>query len=1696
MPIGTISQALKLIQSGTSVQSSYTYYLTPSMPANYASAPPTQYFTTPGGPTHYSYASGHFVNMTSATYSNFLTLITGRMEGLSNSSFSALGSFSADILISGLNVDMYLGTDPTLGFAYYPNSTSSPLDLDIVLTHLGLTTDWDVTLSHEIMHSLGLRDVGPAAGGGLYSGVENTGQYTMMAYNRQVPENRFVIELQLYDVAAFQALHGRDISYNATDTTINQFTETWGAATGQDRIFAIWDAAGKDTIDASGMSRAALIDLRPGYFSSIGPNSNFAVTAGTTPAVTNQGKLNISIAYGAYIEDAKGTAEADLIIGNLLSNTLEGGNGNDVIFGEGNGAIYDAGDGVDNYQQITTTGSHVEAAPATIQAYLDNKAKQQDHLLGGGGDDYLHGGRGADIIEGNAGNDYILGGGGFDEIWGGDRDNDQGVSDGTDKVSYAAVGAGISITYTGGEGGNPPNLGIVDGEGGVDNLHSIEEIIGTAHRDYFSYAGDIAAGYALTIDAGAGQTGNDIINANLSTAAAGLTIMVPQASGDSYLESNSTHGRIYLKNFHTQVIGSNYDDTITDEADGDKHIDGGGGDDVITVGGDAGDSTLQGGMGDDTITGGDGNDVIIGDTLLTYAEGANHLYGGDGADHIISTSYSDHIEGGDGDDFIEVRVGYGEGFYLRPGAGNDLIDATQWGSVDVVFGPDDGHDTILRPDADHVFSSQPNVILDGVAYSDVILVWGVTPDSMGFFSGYGDVALVVQSTGASVFVSRVWGHVSFTGGVSSDGAPNFLELGINGGPFYQYTHVGIHVVVGDPSVYNTAAADYAAATALPPGAGEGGPGDDDLSGGRGDDSLSGGDGNDSFSASGGNDTIDGGDGTDVLNLFGARTSFSITAENGGLTVVDLTGGEGTLTLTSVEKIFFATDNEEYEIGDLIGFNGTEGDDTLTGSDRDNQMSGLGGNDTVYGLGGNDLIDGGDGDDTLDGGAGYDTLDGGDGVDVALYAGASSGFVIFRDVFGTISVGDPAGDSGWDTLSDVESLYFAGDDVTIAVADLPALGTEGDDELTGSARADVLFGQDGDDQLDGLAGDDDLYGGDGDDIYLLGAGTDSASDDGGDDRYVYALGDGDDDIYDGAGIDRLEFGAGIAPGDIIVSAGEEDSYVLTFANAPGSIILWGAALEDYAIEAVYFAATGQTLTLADLIGIYGTPGADDLTGTAADDRIYGLAGNDLLKGLAGNDILDGGAGADTMQGGTGNDVYVVDQSGDVVTEAYNAGSDEVRTALASYTLGANVERLTGLAATGQTLTGNSLANILTGGAGADVLNGGSGSDTAAWSWSEAGVAVDLQNAILSGDAAGDTLISIENLTGGSGADTLSGTSAANVLDGGGGADLLTGRGGNDVYYVDNVGDSVVELAGQGSDEIRTTLAALTLADNVETLRYVGSGNFDGSGNGLGNILYGGAGNDTLHGGAGVDTLIGGDGADALYGGEDGDVLEGRAGADYMEGGAGSDVYTVDNAGDVVHENADEGIEQVYSTLVAYTLTANVENLQGNANIGQHLVGNDLANVILGGYNQDTIEGGSGNDELRGQYGNDVLIGGAGDDLLVGGDGIDELTGGAGADTFRYGGWDSGTLGTADRITDFVAGEDRIDLAGVDAGFWTPGQQHFAFIGSTAFSNTAGELRYSFDGTDTYVQADWDGDGAADIEIVLTGQIVLAAADFIL
>ncbi|MGO1075375.1 calcium-binding protein, partial [Inquilinus sp. CA228] len=305
------------------------------------------------------------------------------------------------------------------------------------------------------------------------------------------------------------------------------------------------------------------------------------------------------------------------------------------------------------------------------------------------------------------------------------------------------------------------------------------------------------------------------------------------------------------------------------------------------------------------------------------------------------------------------------------------------------------------------------------------------------------------------------------------------------------------------------------------------------------------------------------------------------------------------------------------------------------------------------------------------------------------------------------------------------------------------GTPGADSLSGTNPGDPA-NPDGIDIIDGLAGNDRLFGLNGNDTLRGGAGAD-----------IMEGGDGVDtaDYQGSASVSvNLQSGGGSngdAQGDTLI----------------GIENLIGSSLSDFLV------GDGGANTLDG-----GGGGFDTLLGGGGNDQITGYGGADILEGQDGNDLLDGGTSADTLRGGAGTDTatYVRSTAGVQVdlTTGTGTGGDAAGDTLT------DIENLIG-SAFADTLTGNTANNNLTGGAGADVLDGGTGIDTASYDGSAAAVTADLRTgAGTGGDALGDTLQSIENLTGSAFGDTLRGNAGANAIDGGGGNDQIASYGGAD------------------------------------------------------------------------------------------------------------------------------------------------------------------------------------------------------------------------------------------------------------------------------------------------------------------------------
>jgi len=486
------------------------------------------------------------------------------------------------------------------------------------------------------------------------------------------------------------------------------------------------------------------------------------------------------------------------------------------------------------------------------------------------------------------------------------------------------------------------------------------------------------------------------------------------------------------------------------------------------------------------------------------------------------------------------------------------------------------------------------------------------------------------------------------------------------------------------------------------------------------------------------------------------------------------------------------------------------------------------------------------------------------------------------------------------------------------------------------------------------------------------------------------------------------------------------------------------------------------------------------------RVLGSAEGDILRGDSGNNFLDGGAGDDSLDGGSGID-----------TAGYNGSSSAVTVNLATGTgtggdaqgdTLTNIENLTG-SAFNDVLVGDAGDNILEGGAGADNIDGGSGIDTAGYNGSSSAVTVYLARSTgTGGDAQGDTLANIENLTGSDFDDVLVGGTGNNTLSGGngddylldlsGGDDAFFGEGGNDTLQGSGGADSYD--GGTGIDEVRYNNSGSAVNVNLNTGVAFGGDAVGDTFNSVENlvgsqfndILTGDDGVNRLEGFLGDDTLQGGLGADILWGGlgfDTADYSDSSVGVDarllgtgtggtaegdvmiYVEGIIGSDF--ADNlvgGGATVTLNGEDGDDILFDYSANATLIGGNGNdfMQGGIGGDAYDGGNGIDTVsfanAVGAVTANLATGtGSGNDAAGDTYANvenllgsansDTFIGDDNDnnlngqggiDFLMGGLGNDTLTGGTGGDLFQY---DTTTWGF-DIVTDFQNGTDSIDLRG--------------------------------------------------------------------
>jgi hypothetical protein len=253
-----------------------------------------------------------------AEEAHFSTVLSGLQNLLAVSLSQSNTPAAADISIGAINYAYF----QVGGWAYDPAQGSLAGDVWILNParmgsgvqfqfSYGTTGDYFyVAAPHELGHALGLKHTTEAG----FNATEDTQKYSIMSYNVEPQHVAPAYTYQIYDIASLQYLYGRNDNYNSGDTSYDNFTTTLPTGTGTyDSQISIWDGGGTDTIDTSAYAKSAFVDLRPGHFSTIGAHSEAEVTAGQ---IANTGQENISIAFGADIENAVGGTLADGILGN------------------------------------------------------------------------------------------------------------------------------------------------------------------------------------------------------------------------------------------------------------------------------------------------------------------------------------------------------------------------------------------------------------------------------------------------------------------------------------------------------------------------------------------------------------------------------------------------------------------------------------------------------------------------------------------------------------------------------------------------------------------------------------------------------------------------------------------------------------------------------------------------------------------------------------------------------------------------------------------------------------------------------------------------------------------------------------------------------------------------------------------------------------------------------------------------------------------------------------------------------------------------------------------------------------------------------------------------------------------------------------------------------------------------------------
>ena len=1322
---------------------------------------------------------------------------------------------------------------------------------------------------------------------------------------------------------------------------------------GDDTIIA---GTGDDTLE--GGTGSDVLDARTngGNNTFIGGYGDDTLYGGTGKDTLNyqnaESAINVNLTNNTITSSTEGTdtlaTHFEMIMGSNFSDTIDlrgAGALSTIVAGGGNDIIYDA------------------------STY----------------DDTIFGGDANDVIYANSGNNSYYGGNAIFDVNG---DITGSSASGDDRVNYSLASSGINVNLSIAADGATNNV-TNNGFGGQDKLYDITRITGSDYGDIIKGSSgwneiSSGAGDDWIIATNGGDTlrgGTNTVWDGTASTGDWLSFQDIGSSIDATMTAGAITGGLGNTTIFEieNLFGSSANDVLRGDSNSNT-LHGYSGNDAIF--GSSGTNFLIGGAGNDTLYTGsgvdkyDGGDVSIGSNYTSsgingtntisfyYTNGADVDLSANGGLGIInddgygneetyirnisnltgSLDYSDTLVGNSADNIIrglggaDVITGTGGENTLYGGTGNDIITAasTKNGAErgDLVFGGE-GTDTLS--------GSFNNAFLVGgtEAFADVEEDW-IDYSSMALNGTYG-MSVNLETT--TTFTDAD-GDRAFMNGTYSQ----VFQLDINGAETGNFDYVAqVENIIGSSGT------DY-------------------LMGQHGiNNTILAGTGDDTLYLSSGQDYLDGQADSDWLslqNMSGAISNFDLANNNAGDTkvynvenVIDFDGVRSqTVWGTNSANIFIMYDGNDHVLG-------------------------RSGND-IYDLGaGNDRAANNYGSDTLIGGSGTDTLDmynnlgSSQGSTVILNNITAATYNNYATGYASLGLSDLSvvtsnlAIAGLATLADgnydfyritdgrgfTDYLYndgvnpdfeqylltnradtFVGSDNVDTVQ-----GYDGNDLIFASGGNDFIYGGTGDDTLFGVSGNNLLEGGSGNDTIFGGSGNDIIRGISGynvlygkEGNNQITGGTNDDIIFAGTGQDAIDGGTGT---DTLKFDGGTQGVVVNL----GSDIYSGLASESF-INSHQSGGSNQTGTVVGIENVYGTSFGDTIRGSDARNELYGGSGDDTIVASLGNDEIHGDDGSDWLDfslitTSAGVNVDLMTQNNAVFTSGsgYNqtlfgieniVGSDQNDILKG----GLEVDNTLYGGDGNDTIYGIGYANVLHGdagddtifsGIGDDAIDGGADTDTVDYSYSHnISVSVDLGAGTASTTSMSDTLTSIENVTTGSGDDTITGSGGDNVIRSGAGDDVIYGIGGANTIYTSNGDDTVT--GGTGVDTIYTE-----------------------------------EGDDTIITSAGDDTIDGGSGSDL---------------ADYSSSSTGLNVTLEDNGAATSISHTIGGI--------AYTDTVTtVEGLKGSLSQVNTLIGNNLDNTLIGGNLADTLKAVSGNNTLDGGAGDDILFAGIGNDTLIGGTG---------------------------------------------------------------------------------------------------------------